>query len=645
MTILKKQFLTYAALFCTVTSFAQWGLNGNSSIASSNFIGTTSTGGFKDLVIKTNSVERMRILSTGNMGIGTTAPSALLHIQSSSNNPLLIQGPAGAMGIRLNNTASGGRDWAIWSNHSSSGTGSTGDLIFYDYSAGGGKRMTLNASGVTIAGDLTFEQTLGTNDSRSLRLKVNGDPAGIIDINGAAFFGYMAGTSTDIDTAFDNSGFGGYAMLYNTTGDYNSAFGRFSLTSNTIGNFNTAVGWAAGYGNTEGSGNTAIGTETLNRNSIGGFNIGVGYQSLYYHQNGDYNVGIGSQALYNDITGSLNIAVGEIALFSNEDGQNNTAIGGTQALSSNTTGSNNVALGSGALSSNITGNNNTAIGTDAFTSMGTNYSNSIALGYGVPITASNQIRIGNIEATTVGSTVSWSTISDGRFKKEIKENVPGLDFITKLRPVTYYLDKNKVADFINIPDKLRSKDDNSGQEPLLQTGLIAQEVEKTAVELGYEFSGVDKPKNSKDYYGLRYAEFTIPLIKAVQEQQKMIEEKSKKMDEMQQQLDNLKNIIKNISTSSTTTSDPNTEKASLEQNIPNPFSESAIIKYYLPANSGNAVVSIKNMEGKELTNYSLTKKGSGQLEITSGTLQSGTYIYSLIVEGKVLDSKKLVVVE
>lgn len=37
------------------------------------------------------------------------------------------------------------------------------------------------------------------------------------------------------------------------------------------------------------------------------------------------------------------------------------------------------------------------------------------------------------------------------------------------------------------------------------------------METGYDFSGVDKPKNSESLYGLLYAEFTVPLVKAVQE--------------------------------------------------------------------------------------------------------------------------------
>ena len=42
-------------------------------------------------------------------------------------------------------------------------------------------------------------------------------------------------------------------------------------------------------------------------------------------------------------------------------------------------------------------------------------------------------------------------------------------------------------------------------------------MEETAKALGYDFSGVDAPKNDKDFYGLRYGTFVVPLVKAVQE--------------------------------------------------------------------------------------------------------------------------------
>jgi hypothetical protein len=174
------------------------------------------------------------------------------------------------------------------------------------------------------------------------------------------------------------------------------------------------------------------------------------------------------------------------------------------------------------------------VGTGTF-STGAAFSNSTALGFSTDITASNQVRIGNTTVTSIGGQVGWTTISDGRFKKNIKETVPGLSFILHLRPVMYLLDLDAMAGYLHTPDSLRSKDAEIEKSKMLQTGFIAQEVEKTADALGYDFSGVDKPKNSADYYGLRYAEFVVPLVKGMQEQQKMIDELQKQVNLLKEQ--------------------------------------------------------------------------------------------------------------
>ena len=80
-----------------------------------------------------------------------------------------------------------------------------------------------------------------------------------------------------------------------------------------------------------------------------------------------------------------------------------------------------------------------------------------------------------------------------------------------------------IAQFHNTPDSLRLKEGEILKGAILQSGFIAQEVEKAAQDLGYDFSGVDKPQNDKDTYSLRYAEFVVPLVKAMQEQQQTIE--------------------------------------------------------------------------------------------------------------------------
>jgi hypothetical protein len=63
----------------------------------------------------------------------------------------------------------------------------------------------------------------------------------------------------------------------------------------------------------------------------------------------------------------------------------------------------------------------------------------------------------------------------------------------------------------------------SGQEGSFYSGLIAQDVELLLTEMNLQFSGLVLPKNDSDFYSIRYAEFVIPLINAVQEQQIQIE--------------------------------------------------------------------------------------------------------------------------
>ena len=308
----------------------------------------------------------------------------------------------------------------------------------------------------------------------------------------------------------------GYQSLYsNTTGFYNTANGSEALYSNTTGGYNTANGSLALYSNVDGISNSAYGVIALHSNTSGNYNTASGSEALYYNTSGDYNTANGYHALYSNVDGFANTANGFEALFSNVDGFANTA-NGYQALYSNTTGYFNTANGTDALYSNIDGGGNTAIGWSAF-SDGTDFDNSTALGFNAQPGASNTVRIGNSAVSTIGGFANWTNVSDKRFKTNVQENVAGLDFILKLRPVTYNLDMDAIARFNQTPDSLRLPQAEQLKSAELQTGFIAQEVETAANSVGYDFHGVDKPKNENSHYGLRYAEFVVPLVKAVQE--------------------------------------------------------------------------------------------------------------------------------
>ena len=263
---------------------------------------------------------------------------------------------------------------------------------------------------------------------------------------------------------------------------------------------------------------------------------------------GSNNTATGLSALLFNTTGIYNIANGNGALYSNTIGSSNTATG-FQALLSNTTGYANTANGNFALYSNTTGTYNTAIGYLADVATGA-LTNATAIGIGASVAASNAVRIGNTSVTSIGGQVGWTTLSDGRMKENIKEEVPGLSFINSLRPVTYTLNTKKYDALMmqQMPDSIKAKrmqTDEAYQtsSSILHTGFIAQEVEEAAKKVGFNFDGVDAPKNENDLYGIRYAEFVVPLVKAVQEQQVTINAQQTTINAQQKQINELKLMV------------------------------------------------------------------------------------------------------
>jgi hypothetical protein len=442
-------------------------------------------------------------------------------------------------------------------------------------------------------------------------------------------------------------------------GSWNVAIGDSAMFSNTTGFNNTATGYHALYSNTEGESNAAYGFESLLSNTTGFYNSAFGRGSMHNTNTGSMNTGNGLGVLYNNTEGWLNVASGAFSLVQNTWGSDNTAIG-ESALWTNTTNSFNTGIGSNAGGS-LDYSNATFVG--AWTASDSGLTNISAVGYEAYATASNQVVLGNSAVTSIGGYANWSNFSDGRYKKNVKEDVPGLEFIAQLRPVTYTLDvdgiesskKNAVerkrninipglTDGISIPDvafekseKQKSQELKSKQEKaqVIYTGFIAQEVEQAAKKLNYDFSGVDAPKTEKNFYALRYGDFIVPLVKAVQEQQKQI-------DEQQKQIEELKTLLQSITKQavSKTTNFPSSA-AFLKQNTPNPFDNGTVIRYYIPENAGNAQIIVTDMKGSLIRTFAVTK-GEGQININSAELPSATYNYALLINGKKIDSKQMI---
>ena len=270
-----------------------------------------------------------------------------------------------------------------------------------------------------------------------------------------------------------------------------------------------------------------------NTGSSGYRNVFFGYKALYSNTTGNYNTVNGYRSLLYNTTGGCNTASGAEVLFYNTTGDYNTA-SGSAALQNNTTGNFNAAYGTSALHSNTTGSYNTAIGVWADVNA-TDLTNTTTVGFDAKATSSNQVRIGNSSVTEIGGYVAWSNISDKRTKKNIRTDVPGLAFINLLQPVTFNLDLDAMDGLLKIDKTKRpgekelspelveiNRKAREAKEKVKQTGFIAQDVEETAKSIGYDFSGVNV--DEAGIYGLRYAEFVVPLVKAVQELSEQVNE-------------------------------------------------------------------------------------------------------------------------
>ncbi|MCB0549491.1 MAG: T9SS type A sorting domain-containing protein [Phaeodactylibacter sp.] len=80
----------------------------------------------------------------------------------------------------------------------------------------------------------------------------------------------------------------------------------------------------------------------------------------------------------------------------------------------------------------------------------------------------------------------------------------------------------------------------------------------------------------------------------------------------------------------------------LNQNTPNPFRERTSITYFLPEVTENAMLFIFNVDGKILKKVDL-QPGEGILEVYASNLSSGIYTYSISVDGKIIDTKRMMV--
>jgi len=217
-------------------------------------------------------------------------------------------------------------------------------------------------------------------------------------------------------------------------------------------------------------------------------------------------------------------------------------------------------------------------------------------------------------------TGEYFNVSDVRRKKDIEKAQNVLEKIMQLDIKKYHFLENKAYDKKHY-------------------GMIAQEVEKIFPEV-VRHNNTDG--TDKHYYTMNYSAFGVLAIKAIQEQQQTIEEQQQKISTLEERIAKLEAAF-NSNISSANNSNATSKEisgATLEQNQPNPFSQSTIIRYHLPQGSSGQ---INLYDANGTLAKTLKANESGQAVMNGNDLKAGTYSYTLIVNGKIAASKKMII--
>jgi len=517
---------------------------------------------------------------------------------------------------------------------------------------------------------------------------------------GLGFAALSASTAT-ITAGNFNSAVGYEALIRNTGGAQNTGIGSSAGLLTSTGSFNSFLGYSAGSANTTGSNNTFLGytanaaganaatlvdataigsgaTVTTNSTMILGdntVNVGIGYSgsALTAATKFDvlYNTGtaFSSGPVYNGhfinsntISGTTNPYVyglyGAATATESNSSVYHYGIGAVSSGATNCVGLSSVSTGNTS-GGRVYGGYFNASGAGVAGTSGINYAvyatvgSNATLNYGIYSTVSSYAT-GNYAGYFNGdvyvnggsnSGTGWLTASDRQFKTNIKTISNPADIFKKLTPRSYYYDTTA----------------NNGMHfsAKKQYGFIAQELEEVLPELVYNVkkpSDVDKDgkviHEAINHKAVNYDGLIALLIAQAQAQQTQNDAQDSTIKALQKQISQLLanntqagNTNANAATASVGAQGVSLSDADvvvLNQNTPNPFAEQTVITYVIPQSAGTAQIIFYDMSGKQVKSTNIAAKGKGSLTVYANDLTNGMYSYSLVVDGKVIDTKKMV---
>ena len=235
---------------------------------------------------------------------------------------------------------------------------------------------------------------------------------------------------------------------------------------------------------------------------------------------------------------------------------------------------------------------------------------------------------GPVRATEDITAQSFITPSDLRLKENVislrgnDAECSALNNVLSMDVIKFnYIDNvsNAVSDTVRVERKEIDAPKDT------HYGLSAQQLQKIYPDLVKE--------GQNGYLGVNYVELVPILIRSIQELKQELDELRKGSDKYKTRSVNSKNQIFSQST---------TDINKLYQNTPNPFKEQTVIRFSLANDVKDAAICIFDMTGKTIKKLPVSS-GMDSVSIGGYELGEGMFLYSLIVNGQEIATKKMVI--
>lgn len=494
------------------------------------------------------------------------------------DNVITSSGNGGHYGI--NNTiasAGSGNKYGIFNNMNSLGAGSTYAVYNYLHNMGTSNQYgtycsILNATAPSLFGNYAI--VTGDLNTKAYGYTLTTEQYGTAEVIGINNLTGRYGSGTSIATGIKNE-----ISVFNTgiikgieniidgqpqsTGDHYVNYNTlqtFAATGNRFGVYSKIFGTQDGGGIHYGSYNTVSSVGAGDRfgtyNTISGVNVtGKSVAGYFESETGGGNdfaaIFQKGKVVVNEAAGDYDFRVESMG-FNNmllvDADQNRLGVrtaSPTDVLHVNSSTSENafrVEVG-GTTKLRVYANGSLSIGSNNTTVSPNDVHFEHQLGFGKSNpTYRLDLQNSAVDSLGKGRANAWDVYSDARVKRNVNNLAYGLNEVMQLRPVSY---NHHASEFENGKLIVKREHENT-------IGFIAQEVNNVIKEI------VSKPNDENtDLWAMNYEKLTPVLVKAIQEQQKVIEELRNQNTKTAYSLDLLKAELESIKSFLAATSNKN----------------------------------------------------------------------------------------